>query len=42
MIIRTSLENIRVMGRAAQGVRIVKLAHGDKVTDIIKVHENGD
>ncbi len=42
MIIRTSLKNIRVMGRAAQGVRIVKLHPGDKVTDIIKVQENGD
>ena len=42
MVIRTSLKNIRVMGRAAQGVRIVKLHSGDKVTDIIKVQENGD
>jgi len=41
MAIRTTLENIRVMGRATQGVRIVKLQDGDKVTDIIKVHENG-
>ncbi len=40
MIIRTSLKNIRVMGRAAQGVRIVKLQAGDRVTDIIKVQEN--
>jgi DNA gyrase subunit A len=37
MIIRTGLKNIRVMGRAAQGVRIVKLQDGDKVTDLIKV-----
>jgi len=29
------------MGRSAQGVRIVKLAQGDKVTDLVKV-ENGD
>ena len=42
MVIRTSLKNIRVMGRAAQGVRVVKLAQGDKVTDIVKVIENGD
>ena len=41
MIIRTSLKNIRVMGRAAQGVRIVKLHEGDSVTDLVKVH-NGD
>jgi DNA gyrase subunit A len=43
MVIRTSLKNIRVMGRAAQGVRIVKLAPGDSVTDLIKVQEaNGE
>jgi len=39
MVIRTTLKNIRVMGRAAQGVRIVKLAQGDSVTDLIKVPE---
>lgn len=42
MVIRTSLENIRVMGRAAQGVRIVKLQDGDYVTDMIKVQEGTD
>ena len=42
MAIRTTLQNIRVMGRAAQGVRIVKLQPGDYVTDMIKVHENGE
>jgi len=39
MVIRTSLDNIRVMGRAAQGVRIVKLHDGDSVTDLVKVPE---
>ena len=39
MVIRTSLKNIRVMGRTAQGVRIVKLHDGDNVTDLVKVHE---
>jgi len=39
MVIRTTLKNIRVMGRAAQGVRIVKLQQGDSVTDLVKVHE---
>ncbi len=39
MVIRTTLENIRVMGRAAQGVRIVKLHPEDYVTDLIKVQE---
>ncbi|MBU4308873.1 MAG: hypothetical protein KJ566_03720, partial [Nanoarchaeota archaeon] len=37
IVIRTSLKNIRVMGRAAQGVRIVKLQQGDYVTDLVKV-----
>lgn len=41
MVIRTSLKNIRVIGRATQGVRIVKLQQGDSVTDLIKV-QNGD
>lgn len=40
IVIRTSLDNIRVMGRAAQGVRIVKLQDGDKVTDLTKVIES--
>ena len=39
MVIRTSLRNIRVMGRTAQGVRIVRLQQGDNVTDLIKVQE---
>lgn len=39
MVIRTSLKNIRVMGRATQGVRIVRLAPGDNVTDLVKVQE---
>ena len=37
MVIRTTLNNIRIMGRATQGVRLVKLKDGDKVTDVIKV-----
>ena len=39
MVIRTSLQSIRVMGRAAQGVRIVKLHPGDSVTDVVRVSE---
>ncbi|MEA3414408.1 MAG: DNA gyrase subunit A [Nanoarchaeota archaeon] len=44
IVIRTSLENIRVMGRAAQGVRVVKLQDGDRVSDVVKVidSENGN
>ena len=41
IVIRTSLKNIRVMGRAAQGVKVVKLQKGDSVTDLIRVI-NGD
>lgn len=40
IVIRTSLKNIRIMGRTAQGVRIVKLQQGDVVTDLVKVQEN--
>ncbi len=29
------------MGRATQGVRVVKLAQGDKVTDLVRV-QNGE
>ena len=43
IVIRTSLKNIRVMGRAAQGVRIVRLQQGDYVTDLIRVQKgNGE
>lgn len=37
MVIKTSLDNIRIMGRAAQGVRIIKLHEGDYVTDLVKL-----
>jgi len=37
MIIRVNMKDIRVMGRATQGVRIVNLKEGDKVADIVKV-----
>ncbi len=37
MVIRTNMKGIRVMGRATQGVRVVKLKEGDKVADIVKV-----
>lgn len=43
MVIRTTLQSIRVMGRAAQGVRIVKLQAGDHVTDLIRIEDiNGE
>lgn len=37
---RTSLDSIRVMGRATQGVRIVKLQDGDYVTDLVRVQDD--
>ena len=37
IVIRTSMKDLRVMGRATQGVRIVKLKERDKVADIVKV-----
>jgi DNA gyrase subunit A len=39
IVIRTSLDNIRIVGRVAQGVRVVKLHEGDSVTDIVKFQE---
>ncbi|MDA3836743.1 MAG: DNA gyrase subunit A [Nanoarchaeota archaeon] len=37
IVIRTGLGSVRVMGRAAQGVRIVNLGEDDSVADIAKV-----
>ena len=31
------MKDLRVMGRATQGVRIVNLKEGDKAVDIVKV-----
>lgn len=42
IVIRTTLDNIRIMGRAAQGVRIVKIQDQDFVTDLIRVLEDLD
>ena len=45
MVIRTTMNELRVMGRATQGVRIVKLHEGDKVTDLVRlndIEENGE
>ena len=39
IVIRTQAKQLRVMGRATQGVRIVKLQEGDKVSDLAKVQE---
>ncbi|HVY01793.1 MAG TPA: DNA gyrase subunit A [Candidatus Nanoarchaeia archaeon] len=37
MVIRIGMKDIRVMGRATQGVRVVNLKDGDKVADVVKV-----
>ncbi len=37
IVIRTSVKDIRVMGRATSGVRIIKLKIGDRVVDIAKL-----
>lgn len=37
IVMRTPLTHIRVMGRATQGVRIIKLKDGDKVSDLVRV-----
>jgi DNA gyrase subunit A len=37
MILRIPMKQLRVMGRATQGVRIVRLKPGDKVADVMKI-----
>jgi len=37
MIVRISMDELREMGRATQGVRVVKLKEGDKVADVVLV-----
>ncbi len=37
IVIRISLDNIRVMGRATQGVKIINLSNDDNVSDIVRI-----
>tara|TARA_Y100000310_G_scaffold343624_2_gene452147 strand:- start:674 stop:3193 length:2520 start_codon:yes stop_codon:yes gene_type:complete len=37
MVLRTGMKDLRVMGRATQGVRVVRLKERDKVADVVKV-----
>lgn len=37
IVIRTSVKNIRIMGRATQGVRIIRLQERDSVGDLVRV-----
>ncbi len=42
IVINTRVKEIRVMGRATQGVRIIKLQEGDRVVDIAKLAKDND
>ncbi len=42
VVIRTSVDKIREMGRVTQGVRLIKLDSGDKVADVAKVIKEDD
>ena len=42
MAIKTNVKQIRVMGRATQGVRIINLKPGDEVVDVAKLVEDKD
>lgn len=37
MVVRVGMKDLRVMGRATQGVRMVKLKIGDRVAEVVKV-----
>ncbi|MGM0567017.1 MAG: DNA gyrase subunit A [Bacteroidota bacterium] len=37
IMIRTAVESLRVMGRATQGVRLIKMNHGDEIAAVAKV-----
>jgi DNA gyrase subunit A len=37
IVIRTNVKNIRVMGRVTSGVRIIRLGHGDRVSDMVRL-----
>jgi len=37
IVIRTPIKNIRIMGRATQGVRVIKLKDKDRVSDLTRV-----
>lgn len=42
MVIRQSVKDIRIMGRATQGVRVIRLKDGDSIADIAKVVPEDD
>jgi DNA gyrase subunit A len=42
IVIRIAVENMRVMGRATQGVRLIKLQDGDAIAAVAKVRSMGE
>lgn len=42
MTIRMGLDNLRVMGRATQGVRLINLREGDRIAAVAKVEKDED
>ncbi len=42
MIIRMSVAGLRVLGRATQGVRVIRLGAGDRVVDVAQVVAEGE
>jgi len=40
IVIRTNVKNIRIMGRATQGVRVINLKGNDKVSDLTRIPVN--
>jgi len=41
ILIRQKVKNIRVMGRNAQGVRLIRLNAGDKISAVARIIDNG-
>jgi DNA gyrase subunit A len=42
IMIKTPVKDIRVMGRATQGVRVIRLAEGDKVSDVARLSKEDE
>jgi len=42
IVIRTPVKNIRIMGRATQGVRVMNLNGSDKISDLTRVPTDED
>jgi len=42
IVIKTGVKDLRVMGRATQGVRIIKLGVGDRVADLAKLTQDAE